>query len=63
MQLKLITITKWFSPSGLKVNDEKTELCMFHGKDQPLFTIEFNNTSHKSKEKYQCSWRGIQLQT
>ena len=49
MQLKLNVITRWLSQSGLKVNEEKTELCLFHRKDHPLFTIKFSNTNLKSK--------------
>ena len=32
MQLKLELITDWFKQSGLKLNEENTELCMFHRK-------------------------------
>ena len=49
MQEKLVVITNWLSQSGLKVNEEKTALCLFHRKDQPLITIEFNNTLLTSK--------------
>ena len=30
--------------SGLKVNDSKTELCLFHRKDQPPVSININNS-------------------
>ena len=35
MQLNLELITDWLTQSGLKVNEDKSELCMFHRKDQP----------------------------
>jgi hypothetical protein len=27
---KLVRIVKWLKDSGLKVNEKKTELCIFH---------------------------------
>jgi hypothetical protein len=36
-------ITKWLRQSGLKVNDSKTDLCLFHRKNQPLIEITVNN--------------------
>ena len=35
MQLKLEFITKWLVDSGMKVNEQKTEMCLFHRKDNP----------------------------
>ena len=35
MQMKLKLITSWLRDSGLKVNDEKTELCLLNRKDNP----------------------------
>ena len=49
MEDKLIVITNWLSQSGLKVNEGKTELCLFHRKDQPLMSINFNNCNLTSK--------------
>ena len=43
MQSKLEKITKWLKDSGLKVNEAKTELCLFHRKDQVPITIYLNN--------------------
>ena len=43
MQSKLEKITKWLKDSGLKVNESKTELCLFHRKDQVPITIYLNN--------------------
>ena len=35
METKLVIITNWVRDSGLKVNESKTDLCLFHQKDQP----------------------------
>ena len=32
MEKSLEAITKWLKKSGLKVNDNKTEICLFHRK-------------------------------
>ena len=49
MQIKLEIIISWLAHSGLKVNEDKTELCLFHRKDQPQITIVINNTNLTSK--------------
>jgi hypothetical protein len=36
-------ITKWLKQSGLKVNEEKTELCIFYKNDVARVTIIINN--------------------
>ena len=44
-------IIKWLKESGLKVNDGKTEICLFYRKDTPPVKIEINGneiTSSKS---------------
>ena len=38
----LETIIKWLKGSGLKVNDEKTELCLFYRNDTPPVQITIN---------------------
>ena len=35
-------ITKWLRQSGLKVNETKTEACLFHRKDHPPVVIHIN---------------------
>ena len=35
MERKIELITKWLRQSGLKVNDSKTEACLFYRKDHP----------------------------
>ena len=42
---KLNTITKWLRDSGLKINEEKTELCLLHRNDHTPITIMINNTT------------------
>ena len=50
MQTKLELITSWLRDSGLKVNENKTEVCLFHRKDQPLITLTLNGSILKSKD-------------
>ena len=38
-------MTSWFTMNGLKVNQEKTELCVFHKNDYPNSEIIVNNNS------------------
>jgi hypothetical protein len=42
MEKDLEIMTKWLKDSGLKVNESKTELCLFHQKDCPKITIRLN---------------------
>jgi hypothetical protein len=51
MGLALEIIIKWLRQSGLKVNDAKTEICLFYRKDTPPINIVINGneiTSAKS---------------
>ena len=43
MEKSLEAITKWLRKSGLKVIDEKTELCLFHRKNQHKTSITIKN--------------------
>ena len=45
----LTLITKWLTGSGLKVNEQKTELCLFYRKDTPQIEIIINNSTIKSE--------------
>ena len=36
----LESITKWLRGSGLSVNESKTEVCLFHRLDQPIFKFK-----------------------
>ena len=41
---KIIKITEWMRQSGLKINEQKTEICIFHRKKQEIHTLEINNS-------------------
>ena len=49
MQKTLEMIIKWLKDSGLKVNDAKTELCIFSKSDVAVITLTINNFQIKSK--------------
>ena len=49
MQKSLEAITKWLKKSGLKVNESKTEMCLFHRNDAAPIQITVNNAIIKSK--------------
>ena len=49
MQTKLKVITTWLKDSGLKVNDSKTELCLFYRADAQPIQIEINGSVILSK--------------
>ena len=43
MEAKLEIMTKWLRESGLIVNEQKTELCLFHKSPQAAIDIVINN--------------------
>ena len=47
----LTLIINWLSDSGLKVNETKTELCLFYRKDTPPIEIIINNALIKSSNE------------
>ena len=49
MEVSLELITKWLVKSGMKVNDNKTEICLFYKNDVAPLEILVNNTNVKSK--------------
>ena len=49
MENKLTLITEWLKGSGLKVNEQKTELCLFYRKDTPQIEINLNNVTIQSE--------------
>ena len=49
MTNKLERITKWLTNSGLKVNESKMEVCLFHCKDQHPVQITLNDQTLISK--------------
>ena len=52
---KIATITNWLTDSGLKVNGNKTELCLFYHKDTPPIEIMINNVWIKSNNEMNVS--------
>ena len=42
-------ISKWLKDSGLKINENKTEICLFHRNDHAPITITINGITIKSK--------------
>jgi hypothetical protein len=50
MESKLNIIIKWLTGSGLKVNETKTELCLFYRKDTPPIEIILNNNVLRSTD-------------
>ena len=44
MKRSIELIIEWLSHSGLKVNGDKTEMCLFYRKDCPPVTLPINNT-------------------
>ena len=49
MEKSLEAITKWLKKSGLKVNENKTEACLFHRTSNIKVTITVNNSKIISK--------------
>ena len=43
MERQLEMITKWLRDSGLIVNKEKTEACLFYKRDHATITLTINN--------------------
>ena len=48
---KIISVTNWLSGSGLKINDQKTEICIFHRREQISLNISINNTEIQTSNK------------
>ena len=49
MEVTLEMIIKWLKDSGLKVNDSKTEACLFHIRDHAQIEFEINGIIIKAK--------------
>ena len=50
LEKNLEMITKWLKDSGLLVNEAKTEICLFHTRDQPLIKVKVLNAEITSKK-------------
>ena len=48
-EIKLTAISKWLKDSGLKINDDKTELCLFSRNDHGPIQLTVNGTTITSK--------------
>jgi hypothetical protein len=48
MEKSLEMITKWFRDSGQKVNESKTEICLFHRMDYPPIVIKIGDSAIKT---------------
>ena len=50
MELKLTRIMDWLKDSGMKVNESKTDLCLFHRGDTTQITLELYGKSITSNK-------------
>ena len=50
MEASIELITKWLRQSGLKVNEMKTEICLFHRKDHLPVKIKINTVQVTTKK-------------
>ena len=48
MQQDLEAMIKWLRQSGLKVNESKTEMCLFHRSEVKIITLNINDTLIKT---------------
>ena len=48
---KIIRVSNWLKKSGLKINDQKTEICIFHRKEKASATININNNEIKTSNQ------------
>ena len=48
MEKSLEAITKWLKKSGLKVNEAKTEVCLFHRSIEAQINLSINGSIIKS---------------
>ena len=51
VKMKTEIATKWFKGSGLKVNTDKTEFCMFHILDTQKFSLTIDDKVIESKKE------------
>ena len=49
IESSLSTICKWMKDSGLRINESKTEACVFSRADTATITISVNNTNVRTK--------------
>ena len=51
MKKSLEAITKWLKDSGLKVNENKTQLCLFHRNPHEPINLTFNGVTLISRQQ------------
>ena len=54
LEKELEMVTKWVKYSGLIVNEAKTEICLFHAKDQPCINVRLFNVVVTSLKSMVC---------
>ena len=59
MEKSLEATTKWLKKSGLKVNESKTEVCVFYHKNTPKIEIILNNVIYYQIKRYDESFKSI----
>ena len=45
---KISRVSDWLTKSGLKINDQKTEICIFHRNEKTSLTINKNESEIKT---------------
>ena len=50
MERRLEMIVKWLKDSGLVVNEEKTEICLFYKRDHPIVELSISGKRISSKK-------------
>ncbi len=51
MEKEIEAITKWLKKSGLKVNDEKTDICLFSKNNHAPLSLKLNNVNIVTKQQ------------
>ena len=51
MERKLENTVDWLTKSGMKVNEARTDLCLFHSRDSAPIIVKFNAVSIVSSKK------------
>ena len=56
MKTKVEMMTKWMEDSGLTVNEDKTEICLFYKNDHPLVNLTINDVIIRRKHQMNVLW-------
>ena len=57
IRVKTETVLKWVSSSGLKINETKTEICIFHRANSITMDIIIDNTRLTSTNTVNLQFR------